>query len=342
MTASVPDIAVVGAGSVGCYLGGRLGTQAHVRLIGRERVRAMVAEHGLTLTDLDGGRLECPAHSVDFATAIEGVRDAKLVLVTVKSADTVDVARQLATLLREDAVVISFQNGLRNVPALREHLPGRVVLAGMVPFNVFHRGLGRLHRASAGGLMVERHPALEPWLRHFAGAGLPILTRTDMPEVQAAKLLLNLNNAINALSNLPLREQLAIRSYRRCLALAQREALRVMRTAGIRPARLTPLPPGWFPFLLGAPDALFARLAQRVLAIDPLARSSTWEDLASGRPTEVGYINGEVVRIARSHGLRAPVNARLVALVEAAEQGDRRVWRGAELWAELKAGMAEV
>jgi 2-dehydropantoate 2-reductase len=185
--------------------------------------------------------------------------------------------------------------------------------------------------------MVERHPAFEPWLATFSAAGLPIEARTDMPGVQAAKLLLNLNNAINALSNLTLREELGIRPYRRSLALAQREALRVMRAAGLRPSRLTVLPPGWFPRMLGAPDVLFERLAQRVLAIDPLARSSTWEDLAAGRPTEVDFINGEVVRMAQAHGLDAPVNARLVALVEAAERGERRVWRGADLWAELKA-----
>ncbi len=340
MQASDPDIAVVGAGSVGCYIGGRLGTQARVWLIGRERVRAMVAANGLVLTDLEGGHLARAAQEIDFVTSLDAARGARLVLVTVKSADTAEVARQLAPILRDDALVISFQNGLRNADALREQLPGHVVLAGMVPFNVFHRGLGRLHRASEGGLMVQRHPALEAWLDTFAAAGLPVEPREDMPAVQVAKLLLNLNNAINALSNLPLREELDIRDYRRCLALAQREALRVIRAAGIRPARLTPLPAAWFPWLLRAPDALFRRLAQRMLAIDPLARSSTWEDLAAGRATEVAWINGEVVRLARETGRQAPVNARLVSLVEAVGSGGRRVWRSADLWRELKAATA--
>ena len=337
MGALVGDIAVVGAGSIGCYIGGWLGTQAHVRLVGRERVREMVAGHGLELTDMQGKRLRRRPEQVDFVTSMDAVREATLVLVTVKSTDTAEVARDLAPRLHPQAVVVSFQNGLRNVDVLRESLPGHVVLAGMVPFNVFHRGLGRLHRASGGELMVQAHPAFAPWLAVFAEAGLRIETRGDMPQVQAAKLLLNLNNAINALSNLPLREQLAIRDYRRCLALAQREALGVLRASGIRPARLTPLPPQWFPFLLQAPDALFTRLAPRVLAIDPLARSSTWEDLAAGRPTEVACINGEVVRMARETGRHAPVNARLVALVEAAGSGGQRVWHSADLWRDLKA-----
>ncbi|NYE71314.1 2-dehydropantoate 2-reductase N-terminal domain-containing protein [Microlunatus parietis] len=59
---------------------------------------------------------------------------------TVKSVATRDVAAELARPLAPDAVVISFQNGLGNVDLLRAALPGRTVLAGMVPFNVVHRG----------------------------------------------------------------------------------------------------------------------------------------------------------------------------------------------------------
>src|SRR6202023_2221615 len=102
--------------------------------------------------------------------------------------------------------------------------------------------------------------------------------------------------------------ELAQRDYRRCLSLLQREALRVLDAAHIRPARLTPLPAHWLPPLLELPDALFGMLARRMLAIDPLARSSTWEDLHAGRPTEIDYINGELVRLAQKLGLSAPAN----------------------------------
>ncbi len=341
MQASRPVVAVFGAGSVGCFLGGWLGTCARVRLIGRQRVCAMLSEHGLALTDMQGRKRDCPPASLECVTGPDAVDDADLVLVTVKSGDTAAAARELAGRVRPDALVISFQNGLRNVSTLRGHLPGCTVLAGMVPFQVFHRGLGRLHRASAGELMVEDHAALAPWLACFEHAGLPLELREDMPAVQTAKLLLNLNNAINALSDLPLREELADRAYRRCLVLAQREAMGIFRVHGLRPARLTPLPAAWIPCLLAAPDAVFALLAQRMLAIDPQARSSTWEDLAAGRPTEVDWINGEVVRLATEHGLRAPVNARLAELVHRAERDEQRIWRGEALWRELLAARRE-
>lgn len=159
-----------------------------------------------------------------------------------------------------------------------------------------------------------------------------------MRAVQWAKLLLNLNNAVNALANLPLRDELAQRAYRRCVALAQREALHWLARAAIRPARLTPLPAGWLPAVLDLPDPAFRVLGGRMLAIDPLARSSMSDDLASGRATEVEWINGEVVRLAAHFGGQAPVNARLCALVHDAERAAARpAWRGDALWAELTA-----
>jgi 2-dehydropantoate 2-reductase len=329
-------IAVVGAGSVGCFIGGHLGEHADVCLIGRERVRRLIADHGMLLTDLDGGRLQLDERKVRFDTGMQALGDTSLVLVTVKSGDTAAAARQMASRIAPGAVVVSFQNGLRNVPTLREHLPHHIVLAGMVPFNVLHLGHGRLHRASSGTLMVGRDEKLRPFEPVFRAAGLALELRDDMREVQWGKLLLNLNNPINALSDLPLRDQLALRPYRRCLARVQREALRAMDAAGIRPARVTPLPARWMPWLLEAPDLVFRMLARRMLAIDPLARSSTWEDMAAGRSTEIDDLNGEVVRLAKAQGLTAPANARLIELVRAAEKGDRRVWHRMELWNALR------
>jgi 2-dehydropantoate 2-reductase len=306
-------------------------------MIGRQRLADEIAAHGLHLTSWRGEDVRLAPGDVRFVTDASAAATADLVLVTVKSAASEAAAKALAALLEPGATVVSFQNGLRNADRLRQALPGLTVLAGMVPFNVTHRGEGCFHRASAGELMIEEAPVLGSFAPLFARAGLPLIARSDMPQVQWAKLLLNLNNPINALSDLPLREELARRDYRRCLALAQREALGALKTAAIRPARLTPLPPYWIPPLLDMPDLLFRALAARMLAIDPLARSSMWEDLQAGRHTEIDFINGEVVRLAQAFGRPAPANERLIALIRAAEAGDRRRWSAGDLLAALSA-----
>ena len=330
-------ICVYGAGSIGCYVGGRLlAGGADVVLVGREPMAAELAEHGLRLTDWQGADLRVPPDRVRFETGPKGAEGAELVLVCVKSAATGSAAAELADVIAEDAVVVSFQNGMRNPDVLREALPGRTVVPGMVQFNVVHRGGGAFHAGTEGGLDVERVAGLQAFAAHFEAAGLPLHQHDDMPPVQWAKLLLNLNNPVNALSGLPLKAELSQRGYRRCLALAQTETLGLLAAAGIEPARLTPLPPRLMPRLLGVPDALFARLAKRMLAIDPHARTSMLDDLEAGRPTEIDHLNGEVVRLAESLHRPAPVNARLVELVHAAEATGRRRWPADDLFAELR------
>ncbi len=331
------EICVFGAGSIGCYVGGRLQAGgARLTFVGRQRLADELRVHGLRLTDYRGADLSVTGAALRFATDATAAAAADLVLVTVKSAGTEEAGRELASVLKPQAVIVSFQNGLGNAEVLRKHLTRQTVLTGMVPFNVVNRGQGAFHQGSEGELEVQEDPALAPFLAAFEKAGLPLEQHTDMVAVQWAKLLLNLNNAVNALSNLPLKAQLSQRDYRRCVSLAQQEGLDLLQAAGQPLAKLTPLPPHWIPKLLTVPDWLFRLLANRMLAIDPLARSSMWEDLQAGRTTEIDWLNGEILRLAQRLGRLSPVNQKLVSLIRAAEQGGRREWTGAALLAELR------
>ena len=331
-----PRIAILGAGSIGCHLGGHLAPHADVTLIGRPSVLDTLAD-GLTLTAAGRPPRRVPLDRLTLSTTPDAAAGADYVLVTVKSAATGAAGRELAEHLGPDGTVVSFQNGLHNPGILRGILGQHTVLAGMVPYNVLQTEPGTFHQGSAGSLMLDDAPAAAPLLAALTRAGLPVQARRDMREVQHAKLLMNLNNAVNALSGLPLRDQLGGRDYRRCLALCQDEALAAFRADGVRTARLGPLPAGITPRLLRLPDPLFHRLAATSLRIDAQARSSMWEDLERGRPTEIDALQGEVVAVAARHGLTAPVNARLAALVRTAETAATRApaWTGPALLAEL-------
>lgn len=334
-------IVVYGAGNIGLYLGGRLlehaaVEHAAVRFVGRPATAQALTKNGLQLSDWHGWKRHLHIEQLDLHTTPEAAADADLVLVCVKSSATAAVARELSRVLASPCTVVSFQNGLDNAERLREALPRQTVLAGMVPFNVLQHRPGVLHQGSGGELMAADHPALQAYLPLFARVGLPLQLRTDMDAVLRAKLLFNLNNAINALSDLPLKQELSMRDWRRCLAIVQREALCAFRAAGMPVARLTPLPAAWLPRVLELPDSLFLKLAPRMLTIDPQARSSTWEDLRAGRTTEVDALHGAVVRLAASHGLRADANACLQALVRDAEK-QRTPWTAQALLARLRA-----
>jgi 2-dehydropantoate 2-reductase len=327
-------IAIFGAGSIGAYVGGSLlAAGGDVVFIGRASVRERIARHGLVLTDLRGKKIAIVASDVHFEQDATALAGADLILVTVKSADTAAAAASILNHGKPGTLVISLQNGVGNADVLR--LPDCEVLGGMVPFNVAQLPDGRFHRGTEGELVVQASPALECWLPLFAAAGLPLIQRADFVEVQWGKLLLNLNNPVNALSGLPLQAQLSQRSYRRCLALLMEEALSVLRAAGISPAKIARVAPGLLPTVMRLPDPLFKILAGAMLRIDPEARSSMWEDLEAGRRTEIDYLNGAVLKLAQSRGRDAPANRRVVDLIRAAEQGDRKSLDGDALYRAL-------
>ncbi|MGH6644487.1 MAG: ketopantoate reductase C-terminal domain-containing protein, partial [Bradyrhizobium sp.] len=200
---------------------------------------------------------------------------------------------------------------------LRNRLPGRRVLGGMVPFNVITAGEGRFHRATSGDIVIEQDDA--GTAGKLSVLGLNMRPTGNIDGVQWGKLLLNLNNALNALADLPLRRQLAQRPWRRLFADQMAEGLAAMRAEGIKPVSPTPIPPGLMPPLLRLPDAIFEAMLGRTMKIDPEARSSMWEDLQRGRRTEIDYFQGVITEIADRRALDAPLSRRIVQLIRKAE-----------------------
>jgi 2-dehydropantoate 2-reductase len=316
---SEPRIVVAGAGSIGCYVGGLLAAAGRVvTLLCRERVAADIRGHGLHLTSLDG--LDLAVGAGDLALVIDSaaLAGADIVLVTVKSGATREMARLIAVHAPAHAKIVSLQNGIGNAAGLRRELSDQPVLAGMVPFNVLRAGLGHYHRGTSGALVIEAgHPEVT---RALSVPHLPVATAPDMAAVLWGKLLLNLNNALNALSGLTLHDQLQQRSWRKLLAIQQREALAVLGIVGIRPWSMGPLPARLLPWVLRLPTPLFRLLSRSAVRIDRRARSSMWEDLERRRPTEIAELQGAVVRLAERLGREAPANATVRDLVRAAEQ----------------------
>lgn len=331
-------IAVVGAGSVGCYVGGALiAAGADVSFFGREYMAAQLAANGISLTDYRGRDHRVAAADIRFMSDPDMLVGFDLLLITVKSAATESIGDMLASRISKDCTVISLQNGVDNAESLRSKLPNVNVVAGMVGFNVLSKGDGHFHAGTEGEVMVGHFSSAAQLGRYFSRAGVSFYVQADMTAVLWSKLLLNLNNPINALCGLPLQQELSQRSYRRCLALLQEEALAALKAAGQPLVKLTGVPTTLLPTALRLPDWLFTRFAKSMLAMDPTARSSMWEDFESGRTTEVLWLNGAVVKLAAQQDLSAKANERLIALVEGAEKGGRRDYSGAELLAELSA-----
>jgi len=315
-------ICIAGAGSVGCFVGGALAVAGHrVSLLARPRVCDGIRVGGLRSSSFDGGRWHLTTEQVTVSDDPAVMADARIILVTVKSGDTAAMAGAIRQHAAADAVIVSLQNGIGNIALLRERLPDHRVLGGMVSFNVVTRDDGTVHRATSGALVIARDEA--DTASQLAAPHLPVAATDDIEGVQWGKLLLNLSNALNALSGLPLRTQLQQRAWRRLYADQMSEGLATLRAAGIEPVSTTRIPARWTPCLLRLPDSLFAVLLDRVMKIDAEARSSMWEDLQRGRPTEIDYLQGVIVERAARYRLPTPLCERIARLVKAAESAGR-------------------
>ncbi len=314
----------MGAGAIGCFLGlhaARGG--ARVTLIGR----AELSRQGdaLSVHRLDGQVLRC-SPSVTLSDDASALSNADIVLITVKSRDSAAVGEHLATLLPAQTPLVSFQNGLENLHRLGRSLGPRVI-AGMVSFNVV-RDHAVLRQASTGPLVAglgtpEQRPLLLQLAAALGAGGLPLELHENIVDIVAGKLLLNLSNGIGAACGLPIVATLRSRDARWCFSRCLHEGIHALQRAGYRPHNVIGLPPRAIAALLRLPNMIVLRVAERLVKLDPNARSSTLQDLDAGKPTEIGDLNGAIAELAASHGLQAPANQTITAVVRDLEGAPR-------------------
>lgn len=330
-------ITVIGAGVIGCYLGGRLAAHANVTLVGRPHVLDPIRAVGLTVESGSGDRIHVSPAALTLAESSESVRRADVVIVCTKAGATAAATASFVPFLRPGTLVVGMQNGLHSTDVIRDGVDENPVVAGVVPFNVARTGPATYRRTSAGEIRVADHPQVAPLLAAMRQAGFLVRPTDDIQAVLHGKVLMNLNNAAQALSGLPLRRQLLDPHLRRSVAVCQREANRVFTAAGVVPQVPLAVPAKILPLVLGLPTPAFRTLARAALQVDADGTSSMYDDLVRGRPTEIDVLQGEIVRMGRRLDIPTPACARIVELIHEAERAGeaRRRWTGKALLAEV-------
>lgn len=335
-------IAIFGAGSTGCYLAGELALAGlNVSLVCRPRIKdAIVAAGGIHLTDYLG--LDKIVMPKQLLTELKD-ETFDLVFVTVKCHQLEGITAQLLTMTHSQSSLILMQNGLGSsvlvANALKRQHGSRRLLLGITSFNVLQKANAIFHKGTEGGFIFQDHAQdhdqeqaqshiqsdspLMPIYTAFKAHGLECELTADFESVLHGKLLLNLNNALNAIIDLPIKQQLSQRPTRILLAKAMKEWLAVCNKAGFSLGQFTKVKPQYLPFILSLPDFLFTRLAKAMLTIDDKARSSMWEDIQAKRTTEIDYLNGAVVRLGQMYGVNTPVNSAIVNAIKLLEQGHK-------------------
>ncbi len=302
-------ITIAGAGAMGCRYGAALFEAGHevTLLDGWAEHVAAINEGGLRVTDESGTRaVRVPALLVPAPA-----EPADLVIVFTKATATAAVAAAAAGAVGESTLLLTLQNGLGNIEALRAHAPDERLLAGVSMYGTELVGPGHITALGSGETLFgavspDGAAAAELVGAVLAESGIPTRVTADPLALIWAKVAFNcVMNTVCSIGSIPVSalaryddfDALAMSILDEIAAVADAEGVTVDKAAA-----------------LGVMKAQF----------DPAASgshlASMLQDLMNGRRTEIAQLNGAIAERAAKHGIDAPVNtliARLIGLLEA-------------------------
>ena len=317
-------IAIIGAGAIGSALGALLSRAGHkVTLIGRSAQVDVIRREGLHLEGALG------AFTVPIAAAEALAFRPQLALLTVKTQDVLDAVGANLPFL-DGVPLVTFQNGVRSDALVATVVPATQIVSAVVNIHANYLTPGTVTLLYPGPLVVGRpfgpNDAQVETIAAMLRDAVPTRLSHNIRGAHWLKLIVNLNNAFPALTNATFQQIYAYPDLRRLAVRVMLEGLRVATRGGIRLESLPDTPAAliqsmrWLPLWLAAVVA--ASKARRMETQWPLM-GSTLQSLQRGRPTEIDYLNGEVVRLGRELGVATPLNASLVEMVHQLERGGR-------------------
>ena len=306
-TPSDQKIYVLGAGAVGCYFGGMLARAHHdVTFIARPaRVEAL---------NTSGLEMDCKAFHetvrVKASSDLATLKDADLVLLSVKSLDTERTLADIKSVLPSKAVILSLQNGVANIDIASNMIANPVyaavvyVAAGMIGQRTMkHHGRGELLVGSLGTASPTDDQSLREICKLFEGAGVPCSIAPQIKRDMWLKFLVNCSfNGISGIGQISYGEMVKSPAIVKLIEQITKEFLAI---AALEDVNIT------MAEALAANDSIAATMVTQV--------SSTAQDLARGKMTEIDFLNGYIVELGKRYGVPTPYNESVHALVKMME-----------------------
>ena len=303
-------VAVLGAGAMGSLFGGLLAEGGlEVTLVDpwKEHIDS-IRQNGLQIVGFGGDRFIAIGATTDAAE----VESADLVFVQCKANFNAVAAKSMQHLFTDasSTVAISFQNGLGNEEELANYFGEGRVLGGLTAqgANVEGPGVIRNH-AELPSYIGEMSGGVSDRVTDIAGtltgAGLPTEPSANIRQDIWRKLMANIAiSAVSGVTGLNIGQIFNEHRADSVSYAALEEAIAVANASGVN---------------LTADEA--HEILAKIAGPDgtPGNKSSLRVDIENNRPSEIDYINGAVVSLARQHGVPVPVNETLVTLVHAAQ-----------------------
>jgi 2-dehydropantoate 2-reductase len=308
-------ILVFGLGALGTVYSCLLKEQGHqVSGLDREAVLDAIKDQGVKVNGIWG------EHSASLDELLSGVdelagKDFDLLILTVKSYETEEVARQIARVISPNTYVLLAQNGYGNFEAAAKYISEARLILGRVIFGAETTELGRSKVTVIADDVVLGSPAntvdaelLETYARIFNEAGIPTRTSTEVMKYVWGKIIYNSAlNPLGAILEVPYGKLAANENTMALMDSIIEEIFAVLSAHGQETL--------W-------PDARSYREAFYTQMVPTTAQhhASMLQDIQRGRKTEIDALNGAVVKLGNHYGVNTPVNELIVSLLRAKEE----------------------
>ena len=310
ITTTFKHIAVVGAGAVGSFYGAMLARAGHrVTLIGRPAHAQAIKRDGLKLDLAKSPRIETV--QIEASSEFSSLQTADLVLFCVKSTDSASVALQIDPYLAPHALIMSLQNGVENAALIAQQIPHAVIpcvvyVASEItaPGCVKHHGRGDLVIGTMQpSRLIDPQKTLQEIVELFGSAHVAVQISQNVMAELWSKLMINCAfNAISGLAQIQYGKLAALASVRSTQTALVKEVIAVAHADGIHLS-----------------EAVALQAVEQISVTMGSQKSSTAQDMARSKPSEIDHLNGFIVRRGQALGVATPVNQALFALVKLVE-----------------------
>ena len=305
-------VVVYGAGAIGSLVGARLHEAGvSVQLIGREAQVNAIRTNGLQVKGLrDSHVVQLPA-----TTTLEGPAD--IILLTVKSQDVQGACRVIAQ-KNSDATVVTMQNGVRSDREAADILGRGRIVGCVLNISATYLEPGVVEQNTreffqVGAPFPEAGARVDPVVAVLSPT-LRVEIAPDIARARWTKLMANLNNAIMAITGLPIGKALRHPGLARLSIATIREGVRTAQLGGFgldqsRRARTFRLM-STLPMSLSYP--IFRKRLAGNFPPDSTYGPSTLQSLRRGSSSELDYLNGEIVTLGKQIGRPTPYDTGLL------------------------------
>lgn len=317
-------ISVIGAGAIGCLIAAYLKEKGEdVTLVGSQRSVKAIADKNIVVSGVRGDF----SVRVNIAETLNYIPD--LAILATKTQD-IDAALKDNYHLLQNSLLLTTQNGVQADNLVANYLPKEKIFSSIVMFGATNLESGKIVHNFEGSWVLGSFFDAKPSEILFSlslvlDKAFPVIISEDIKGMKYLKIFVNANNCLPAITGKSMQEVFSDINISRISIAIWKEAFDIFDKIGINLISLPGFPLENLTKLTSMPSEQAAGIFSAMMANlskEPLY-GSILQSIMRGKLSEIDYINGEFLRLAKENNMQAPLNKILVDMVHEVEKSNR-------------------